>query len=405
MARHRQGLGTDEPRLKPWLCSRWHVSAVAFGALGVVLATPSTAVAQSDGSLEQLYASQCADKQETQACRALIEAMSAVNAAPPPAIAQKDPITAPTTSGGDNVPMLEFGRLVGQSGVGDTKGPGGVRTTCYRLPFQTQHAYRIKVSVNRENSGAYVADSCKYFVATILQRSQGGPRDDKLILYRTHNAVRDRFLQINLFGRGKTYIVDMEVVASTPSELAAFDAEMLRAKEARRAAAQQKAAQASSGSGFFGALMASAGAVMAGGNTGQILGAASQGAQMANPGGGTASALGQVAGAVGAPQIDFQSALTGGMVGSPVGGAGGGSYPTKPNLALGACPGFTEGNYRTVALEPGNDVQRKTMCGQAFEYYTMYKRAIAQGYAEADANRTYAAHEGAVANLRSFVGN
>lgn len=33
------------------------------------------------------------------------------------------------------------------------------------------------------------------------------------------------------------------------------------------------------------------------------------------------------------------------------------------------------------------------MCGQAFEYYIMYRRAIAQGYAEADANRTHAAHQ------------
>ena len=53
---------------------------------------------------------------------------------------------------------------------------------------------------------------------------------------------------------------------------------------------------------------------------------------------------------------------------------------------------MNESNYRQVGLSGGNDVQLKTMCAQAYEYYVMYKRAIAQGYAEADANRTYDAH-------------
>lgn len=104
-----------------------------------------------------------------------------------------------------------------------------------------------------------------------------------------------------------------------------------------------------------------------------------------------ASSNGNVAGAV-------AGGLSNELLGSsPAGGAAGGSkaapYPTKPNLALSACTGFTEGNYRTKALEGGGDSQLNTMCGQAFEYYTMYKRAIAQGYSESDANRTYAAHE------------
>ena len=58
-----------------------------------------------------------------------------------------------------------------------------------------------------------------------------------------------------------------------------------------------------------------------------------------------------------------------------------------------ACAMMNEGNYRQVGVSGGTDVQLKTMCAQAYEYYVMYKRAIAQGYAEADANRTYAAHE------------
>lgn len=84
----------------------------------------------------------------------------------------------------------------------------------------------------------------------------------------------------------------------------------------------------------------------------------------------------------------------GAVSGTAVAQAGGaGSFPTKPNLAVGACTGFTEQNYRTKALEGGGDSQLNTMCGQAFEYYVMYKRAIAQGFSEADANKTYFAHE------------
>ncbi|MDP1588538.1 MAG: hypothetical protein Q8M07_12385 [Prosthecobacter sp.] len=87
-------------------------------------------------------------------------------------------------------------------------------------------------------------------------------------------------------------------------------------------------------------------------------------------------------------------------------GAGSGGkafYPTRPNLALGAqCPGFTIANYRTHAFNGGNDQQLYSLCGQAFEYYKMYLNAIDQGYSEADANRTYDAHQGAVRNLRSM---
>lgn len=85
-----------------------------------------------------------------------------------------------------------------------------------------------------------------------------------------------------------------------------------------------------------------------------------------------------------------------GLGGSAVGASSAGvrpNFPTKPNLATSACAGFTESNYRQKAFEGGPDTQLLTMCGQAFEYYTMYKRAIAQGYSEEDCNRTYAAHE------------
>ena len=82
------------------------------------------------------------------------------------------------------------------------------------------------------------------------------------------------------------------------------------------------------------------------------------------------------------------------------------TYPVKPNLAATeACAGFTETNYRQVALAEGNDQQLRAMCGQAFEYYTMYKRAIAQGYSEADANRTYDAHEKSALVANDFYAN
>jgi hypothetical protein len=83
------------------------------------------------------------------------------------------------------------------------------------------------------------------------------------------------------------------------------------------------------------------------------------------------------------------------------------SFPIRANKLDGdpACTGFTLQNYRQRGLEGGNDVQLKTMCAQAFEYYNMYLNAIRQGYAEADANRTYDAHAGAALNASSFYAN
>lgn len=81
-------------------------------------------------------------------------------------------------------------------------------------------------------------------------------------------------------------------------------------------------------------------------------------------------------------------------------------YPVQPNqAATPACAGFTEQNYRQKALAGGNNVQLDTMCGQAFEYYTMYKRAIAQGYSEADAGRTYEAHSKSALVANHFYEN
>lgn len=74
----------------------------------------------------------------------------------------------------------------------------------------------------------------------------------------------------------------------------------------------------------------------------------------------------------------------------------------EPNLAASPCADFgvTEDNYRQASLAPGNDLQMRTLCGQALEYYSMYKRAVAQGHPEAW--RTYDAHRQASAQLTGF---
>jgi hypothetical protein len=156
----------------------------------------------------------------------------------------------------------------------------------------------------------------------------------------------------------------------------------------------------SGGGGLFGALGGAMLGAMAGGNTSQVVGAAMKGAAIVDP---NAAALGSV----GDSLISGNSPSVGGVGGLGKSGGGGGSYPTRPNALDGspACSMMNEGNYRDVSLSGGNDVQLKTMCGQAFEYYHMYKNAIAQGYSEADANRTYAAHQGAAQNAISFYQN
>jgi hypothetical protein len=199
--------------------------------------------------------------------------------------------------------------------------------------------------------------------------------------------------------QGGTWVV--KETARYGAYTAAVEAQLVQQAQAQRAQQAAQAEEDDSGGGLLGALTMGAGAALGGGDASQVLGAAAQGASMADPGSGAANILGAAAGTTGAPQMDVAGALMGNAAAGASSMAGGGSYPTKPNLAVGYCPGFTEGNYRQVALG-GDDQQRNTLCGGAFEYYTMYKRAIAQGYSEADANRTYAAHEGAVANLRTL---
>lgn len=74
----------------------------------------------------------------------------------------------------------------------------------------------------------------------------------------------------------------------------------------------------------------------------------------------------------------------------------------EENLAAPTCRnfGFDENNYRAKAVEPGPDLQIRTLCGQAYEYYAMYKRALAQQHPEAW--KTYDAHRQSAAVVNNF---
>ena len=151
------------------------------------------------------------------------------------------------------------------------------------------------------------------------------------------------------------------------------------------------------GGALLGALTGMAAAIGAGGDTEAIVSATTQGA--------AAFSDNQVVQALAQASASTlgQSVPSLGGIAASSGGKSGASFPTKPNLATGACSGFNESNYRQLAVSGGADSQLYAMCGQAFEYYTMYKRAISQGYSEADCNRTYAAHEQASRVASNFA--
>lgn len=78
--------------------------------------------------------------------------------------------------------------------------------------------------------------------------------------------------------------------------------------------------------------------------------------------------------------------------------------PAEPNQAAQTCSrfGFDETNYRQTALADGNDQQIRSLCGQAYEYYTMYKRALGQQHPEAW--KTYDAHKQSAMVVNNFYG-
>lgn len=185
-------------------------------------------------------------------------------------------------------------------------------------------------------------------------------------------------------------------------EFAVAKAAKLQAEQqARAAAAQQKAARRASNGGLLRSLIGAGVGLMAGAAHGldssETLGAVMKGIEVTNPGSPLASALG----------AQGEQLLAGGnsaMPASPSGAfSAAATYPTQDNLAAGACSGFTESNYRQMAVQGGGDSQLHTMCGQAFEYYAMYKRAIAQGASQADAERTYKAHRQAAQTASGYL--
>lgn len=68
----------------------------------------------------------------------------------------------------------------------------------------------------------------------------------------------------------------------------------------------------------------------------------------------------------------------------------------RPNMALRKCAGMDEANYEAIynalVASGDKDATRTVLCAQAFQYYTMYKRALSQGLSDAGAWPTYETH-------------
>lgn len=157
---------------------------------------------------------------------------------------------------------------------------------------------------------------------------------------------------------------------------------------------ERDAARRKANGGFFRSVIG-AGLGLAAANAGgmdatQTISAAAKGVALMNP----ESKVAQAIGASGDAILQNSGVGTAPSGTASTGSSGSAAYPTKPNILNGqpACSMMNETNYRQVGVSGGNDVQLKTMCAQAYEYYSMYKRAIAQGYSEADSNRTFDAH-------------
>jgi hypothetical protein len=173
-------------------------------------------------------------------------------------------------------------------------------------------------------------------------------------------------------------------------------------KRAKEAQARRQARKEARGQMLGSLLVAGVGAATAqayGGDASQVVGGAMKGYHIANPDSAAAAAMGGLADSL----ITKQGAGTG--AGPSAGAAGAGaSYPVEPPVDLSeACPGFTDANYRTRAVNaPGDDAHLYAACGQAFELYHMYRNAIRQGYSQTDAMRTYNAHKAAAANAQDY---
>jgi hypothetical protein len=177
-----------------------------------------------------------------------------------------------------------------------------------------------------------------------------------------------------------------------------------RARQEARAEAQAKASRGGGGGGFLGALGGAMLGAMAGGDTSQILGAAAKGAAIVDPNSEMAGALNTV----GDSMITGNSAGLDNAIAANLGSAaglsgGGGARHTSP-VPMPGCDAVNVNadNYRSAALSGGNDVQLKTLCGAAYEYWWMYNNAFKQGYSAADAEITYTEHSKAAAVVNQF---
>lgn len=196
-----------------------------------------------------------------------------------------------------------------------------------------------------------------------------------------------------------------ERVAQERQKLLAAEQQRLAQEQARQQEEQQRRQEEQQrrqkrGQMLGSLLIAGVGAATVtayGGSTEQVVGGALKGLQIANPENPTAGALGDLSGTL-LSGVDSSSIAPGGS------GGGAASYPIEPPVNLGeACAGFTESNYRALAVQaPGDDAHLYAACGQAFELYQMYLNAVRQGYSQAEAMRTYQAHQGAAANAVDY---
>lgn len=193
-----------------------------------------------------------------------------------------------------------------------------------------------------------------------------------------------------------------EIIAENARKAAAERERQRQVALAEQRAAEQRAAEAASGgnSGFLGGLAFGLGAALAGGNAEVVMGAAMKGVEMTTDNEMTRSVL------AGKGDAMMSSGLGGGALtgdAAIAAGMAGGSRATlasPPNFGSG-CSGMNADNYRDVALSGGGDVQMKTQCAMAYEHYNNYKKAVEQGYGEADVQRALDVYQKSAAYAES----
>lgn len=187
---------------------------------------------------------------------------------------------------------------------------------------------------------------------------------------------------------------------------ASYNGKVMRGVEARLAS-QQAASETEGGAGLLGALGGAIVGVFAGGDTEQVIGAAMKGAAIADPN----SELAQGLNTAGDALITGDTSAIDNAMGTSslgdvasTGGGGGGSGEWKGPVSMPGCDavGVNFDNFKSAALSGGNDVQLKTLCGAAYNYYWMYRNAEKQGYSPDGADITWQEHAKAAAVVNEF---